>query len=277
MLARTTVPQALRHVILSAASLIYLFPFIWMLLTSFKTEADIFSAELSLLPSVWTLENYKEALTRVPMLRYLLNGVIVCLGIFALQILFCVPCAYALAKGRFKGRDHLFKAIVLALMIPYAITAIPLYIAFYKLGILNTYAALIIPFMSSAFGIFLLRQHFVGVPDDLINAARLDGIGEYRLVWKIMLPTAIPAISAFFIFSFVTHWNDYMWPLLVITDPSLATPPLGIIFFRTEEVGSVQFGPLMAAAVMITSPLIAVFLIAQRKFIEGMTLAGLKG
>lgn len=277
MLVQTKFNHVLRHVILSTASLVYLFPFIWMLLTSFKTETDIFSVELSLLPSVWTLENYQNALTRVPMLRYLLNGAIVCFGIFALQILFCVPCAYALAKGRFKGRDHLFKVIVLALMIPYAITAIPLYIAFYKLGILNTYAALIIPFMSSAFGIFLLRQHFIGVPDDLINAARLDGIGEYRMVWKIMLPTAIPAISAFFIFSFVTHWNDYMWPLLVITDTELATPPLGIIFFRTEEVGSVQFGPLMAAAVMITSPLIAVFLIAQRKFIEGMTLAGLKG
>lgn len=270
-------PQFLRHLILSTASLAYLFPFIWMLLTSFKTQEDIFSAEFAILPTIWTLDNYRDALTRVPMLRYLANGVIVCLGIFTLQVLCCVPCAYALAKGRFRGRDSLFKAIVLALMIPYAITAIPLYIAFYKFGILNTYAALIIPFMSSAFGIFLLRQHFVGVPDDLINAARLDGIGEYRIVWKIMLPTAIPALSAFFIFSFVTHWNDYMWPLLVITDTALATPPLGIIFFRTEEVGSVQFGPLMAAAVLITAPLVAVFLLAQRKFIEGMTLAGMKG
>ncbi|KQW70071.1 carbohydrate ABC transporter permease [Methylibium sp. Root1272] len=277
MVSRLNVHQLLRHVILASASLIYLFPFLWMFLTSFKTQTDIFSAELSILPTVWTLENYREALTRVPMLRYLGNGLIVCLGIFAMQVIFCVPCAYALAKGRFRGRDGLFKAIVLALMIPYAITAIPLYIAFYKIGLLNSYAALIIPFVSSAFGIFLLRQHFVGVPDDLINAARLDGIGEYRIVWKIMLPTAIPAISAFFIFSFVTHWNDYMWPLLVITDPALATPPLGIIFFRTEEVGSVQFGPLMAAAVLITSPLIAVFLFAQRKFIEGMTLAGMKG
>lgn len=277
MVSRLNVHQLLRHVILASASLIYLFPFLWMFLTSFKTQTDIFSAELAILPTVWTLENYREALTRVPMLRYLGNGLIVCLGIFVMQVIFCVPCAYALAKGRFRGRDGLFKAIVLALMIPYAITAIPLYIAFYKLGLLNSYAALIIPFVSSAFGIFLLRQHFVGVPDDLINAARLDGIGEYRIVWKIMLPTAIPAISAFFIFSFVTHWNDYMWPLLVITDPALATPPLGIIFFRTEEVGSVQFGPLMAAAVLITSPLIAVFLFAQRKFIEGMTLAGMKG
>lgn len=277
MVSRINVHQLLRHVILASASLIYLFPFLWMFLTSFKTQTDIFSAELAILPTVWTLENYREALTRVPMLRYLGNGLIVCLGIFVMQVIFCVPCAYALAKGRFRGRDGLFKAIVLALMIPYAITAIPLYIAFYKLGLLNSYAALIIPFVSSAFGIFLLRQHFVGVPDDLINAARLDGIGEYRIVWKIMLPTAIPAISAFFIFSFVTHWNDYMWPLLVITDPALATPPLGIIFFRTEEVGSVQFGPLMAAAVLITSPLIAVFLFAQRKFIEGMTLAGMKG
>lgn len=257
--------------------MLYLFPFIWMFLTSFKTETEIFSAELSIFPTIWTAENYREALTRVPMLRYLGNGLIVCIGIFALQVIFCVPCAYALAKGRFKGRDSLFKAIVLALMIPYAITAIPLYIAFYKLGLLNSYAALIIPFVSSAFGVFLLRQHFIGVPDDLISAARLDGIGEYQIVWKIMLPTAYPAISAFFIFSFVTHWNDYMWPLLVITDPALATPPLGIIFFRTEEVGSVQFGPLMAAAVLITSPLIAVFLFAQRKFIEGMTLAGMKG
>lgn len=271
------IQRFLRHVILTGASLIYLFPFLWMLLTSFKTDADIFTSNLSILPTVWTLENYRQAFDRVPMLRYLLNGVVVCLGIFALQIIICVPCAYALAKGQFRGRDQLFRAIVLGLMIPYAITAIPLYIAFYKLGLLNTYAALIIPFATSAFGIFLIRQHFITVPNDLINAARLDGISEYRIVWKIMFPTAIPAISAFFIFSFVTHWNDYMWPLLVINDPNLATPPLGIIFFRTEEVGSVQFGPLMAAAVIITGPLIAIFLLAQRKFVEGMTLAGIKG
>lgn len=267
-----------RHAVLLAACAAFAAPFVWMVLTSLKPAHEIFAAEWRWLPHDWALvENYGEALSRVPLARYLLNGAIVCAGIFVLQLLVNVPAAYALARLRFRGRDTMFKLVVLGLLVPYHVTAIPLYVGMSHAGLLDTYLALILPFVGSAFGIFLLRQHFKSVPQDLIDAARLDGMGELGLIRRVMLPAALPAISAFAIFSFVAHWNDYFWPLLVITKPELATPPLGIVFFRTEDAGNIQFGPLMAAAVMVTAPLVAAFLLAQRRFIEGMTLAGVKG
>lgn len=146
----------------------------------------------------------------------------------------------------------------------------------YHLGLLDTTAALIIPFIASAFGIFLMRQFFRGVPDDLIHAARLDGMGEFELVWRILMPAAMPALIAFSIFSVVWHWNDYFWPLLVINTMDLATPPLGTMFFMNEEAGT-NYGPLMAGTVIITLPLLLFFLVAQKRFIEGVTLSGVKG
>ena len=161
-------------------------------------------------------------------------------------------------------------------MIPFQATAIPLYILLYHAGLLDTTAALILPFIASAFGIFLMRQFFIGVPDDLIHAARLDGMGEFELVWRVMMPAAMPALIAFSIFSVVWHWNDYFWPLLVINTTDLATPPLGTMFFKNEEAGT-DFGPLMAGTVIITLPLLLFFLSAQKRFIEGVTLTGVKG
>jgi multiple sugar transport system permease protein len=146
----------------------------------------------------------------------------------------------------------------------------------YEMGLLDSYAALILPFVFSAFGIFLMRQFFKTVPDDLMHAARLDGLGEFEILWRIMLPLAMPAMLAFGVISIVTHWNDFFWPLIVIQTGDLATPPLGTLFFRNEEAGS-DFGPLMAGTVVITAPLVLLFLAAQRRFIEGVTLSGMKG
>lgn len=267
-----------RHAVLLAACAFYAAPFAWMVLTSLKPADEIFATDWQWLPRDWALvENYGEAVTRVPLMRYLFNGVVVCVSIFVLQLLVNIPAAYALARLRFRGRETMFKLVVLGLLVPYHVTAIPLYIGMSYAGLLDTYMALILPFVGSAFGIFLLRQHFKTVPQDLIDAARLDGMSELGLIRRVMVPAALPAISAFFIFSFVAHWNDYFWPLLVITRPELATPPLGIVFFRTEDAGNIQFGPLMAAAVMVTAPLVVAFMLAQRRFIEGMTLAGVKG
>ncbi|MGU4174402.1 carbohydrate ABC transporter permease, partial [Pseudomonas aeruginosa] len=172
-----------------------------------------------------------------------------------LQILVALPAAYAFAKLSFRGKPWAWRLVMLALMVPYQATAIPLYVMLYHAGLLDTMGALILPFSVSAFGIFLMRQFFRTVPDDLIHAARLDGMGELEIVWRVMLPTAMPALLAFSIFSVVWHWNDYFWPLLVINSPDLATPPLGTMFFRNEEAGS-AFGPLMAGTVLITAPLV---------------------
>ena len=161
--------------------------------------------------------NYGQAFSKAPLLRYLFNGVVVTLSIFFIQVLVALPCAYALSKLRFWGRELVFTMVLLGLLIPVHAIALPLYIMLSKVGLTNTYAALVIPWTISVFGIFLMRQFFMTVPDDLIDAARMDGMSEFAIVWKVMLPTAIPALLAFGIFSIVAHWNDYFWPRVVIT------------------------------------------------------------
>ena len=220
--------------------------------------------------------NYTKVFTEAPLLRYLLNGVIVTVSIFLIQIVVALPCAYALAKLRFRGREFLFGMVLFCLLIPVHAIALPLYIMLAKLGLTNTYAALIIPWTISVFGIFLMRQFFMTVPDDLIDAARMDGMSEFAIVWKVMLPTAVPALLAFGIFSVVAHWNDYFWPRIVVTgNRDLFTPPLGLREFKGDGDGSF-FGPMMATATIIVLPLILAFLLAQRRFIEGITLSGMK-
>jgi multiple sugar transport system permease protein len=266
-----------RHALLLAGAVVTLAPFVWMLSTSLKPPTEIFATDLSLLPRRWhAIENYREAFTKVPLLRYMLNGVIVTAAIFALQLLVALPCAYALAKLRFRGREVLFALVLMGLMIPAQVPAIPRYVMLYQAGLLNTYSALVAPFIISAFGIFLMRQFFKTVSDDLIHAARLDGCGEATILLRIMVPAALPALVAFGVISVVAHWNDFFWPLIVINDQRLATPALGTLFFRNEEAGH-DFGPLMAGTVVITAPLVLLFLGAQRRFIEGITLTGLKG
>ena len=229
--------------------------------------------ECSMAPVVF---NYSKAFTEAPLLRYLLNGVIVTVSIFVIQVLVALPAAYALAKLRFWGREFVFSMVLFCLLIPVHAIALPLYIMLAKVGLINTYAALIVPWTISVFGIFLMRQFFKTVPDDLIDAARMDGISEFGIVWKVMLPTAVPALLAFAIFSVVAHWNDYFWPRIVVTgDRDLFTPPLGLREFKSDADGSF-FGPMMATATVIVTPLIVAFLLAQRRFIEGITLSGMK-
>ena len=222
------------------------------------------------------VHNYTSAFREAPLLRYLLNGVIVTVSIFALQAVVALPAAYALSKLRFRGRETVFAMVMFGLLIPVHAIALPLYVMFAKVGLTNSYAALIIPWTISVFGIFLMRQFFMTVPDDLVDAARMDGMSEYAIVWRVMLPTAIPALLAFAIFSIVAHWNDYFWPRIVVTGSrDLFTPPLGLREFRGGADGS-SFGPMMATATVIVTPLIVAFLLAQRRFVEGITLSGMK-
>ena len=220
--------------------------------------------------------NYSKAFTEAPLLRYLTNGVIVTVSIFLIQVAVALPAAYALAKLKFWGREAVFGLVLFCLLIPVHAIALPLYIMLAKLGLTNTYAALVVPWTISVFGIFLMRQFFMTVPDDLIDAARMDGMSEFAIVWRVMLPTAIPALLAFAIFSIVAHWNDYFWPRIVVTgNRDLFTPPLGLREFKGDGDGTF-FGPMMATATVIVTPLIVAFLIAQRRFIEGITLSGMK-
>lgn len=267
----------LRHVFLLSAASLTLIPLVWMLSTSFKPLAEIMSADLHLIPQQWAaLQNYSNALGSVPVLRFMLNGVIVSGGILLLQLLVAIPCAYALAKLRWPGKGPFLALVLLCLMVPHQAPAIPIYIGLYQFGLLDSYTALIAPFIFSAFGVFLLRQYFMTIPDDLIDAGRLDGMSEIAIMARIVVPAAAPAIVAFSVFSVIVHWNDLFWPLIVVSTPELATPPRGVMFFKNDEFGN-DYGAMMAMAVIITLPLVFLFLFLQRRFIDGITLSGLKG
>lgn len=269
-------PGLARHAALLALAALTLLPFAWMISTSLKPAGEIFLSEIRWWPErLAAVENYSAAFERAPLLRFLANGAIVTLAIFALQVVVNLPAAYALAKLRFIGRQTAFALVLFAILVPQQATAVPLFLLFHQLGLLDSYAALVVPFTISAFGIFLMRQFFMSVPDDLVDAARMDGISEFGIVWRVMLPTAIPAVTAFGIFSVVSHWNDYFWPLVAINSPHLFTPPLGVAAFRNEEAGT-DYGPLMVAATIIIAPLVIAFLFAQRRFIEGITFTGMK-
>ncbi|MCR0982195.1 carbohydrate ABC transporter permease [Roseomonas populi] len=266
-----------RLALLTLLGLLVLMPYIWMVAASLKPLDEIFRASLSLLPErFYAVENYGKVFAKVPVWRYLWNGVVVCGGILFFQLLFAVPAGYALAKLRFPGSGLAFGAVMLGLLVPYHVPALPLYVGFSQLGLLNSYTALIAPATISVFAIFLFRQFFKSLPDDLIHAARMDGLGEAEIVWRIVLPNAWPAATAFAIFSVVAHWNDLFWPLIVVNGPAHATPALGVLYFRSDEAGD-DFGSLMAAAVLMTAPLVLAFLLAQRRFIEGIATTGLKG
>jgi multiple sugar transport system permease protein len=275
-LARRMLTLLIVHGVLIAGAMFILLPFVWMVVTSIKSPPEIFAVDFSLWPKHFNgVENYGNALSKVPLLRFALNGVIVCGVILVVQVLVAVPCAYALAKLRFPGRTTMFALVLLGLCIPIQVPALPLYMGLARLGLLNTYFAIMMPFFLSVFAIFLFRQFFRSYPDEIIHAARLDGMSEFEIVWRIVVPSAWPAIAAFSVFSLVAHWNDLYWPLIVISDTHLATPPLGMMFFADAESGS-NYGALTAAATVLTAPLVIAFLIARRRFIQGITMTGIK-
>jgi multiple sugar transport system permease protein len=268
--------RALTHAILLLGAAFMLLPFVWMVATSIKPPSEVFSSALSLWPSqFYGVENYTLAFTSAPLLRFALNGVILCTGILVVQVLVAIPCAYALAKLRFPGRNVLFVLVLLGLAIPVQVPVLPLYIGLAHLGLLDTFFAMMVPFFVSVFAIFLFRQFFKGFPNDIIQAARLDGMSEFEIVWRIVVPSAWPAIAGFAVFSIVAHWNDLYWPLIVINNVRLAPPPLGMMFFANAETGS-NYGALTAAATILTAPLVVTFLFARRQFIQGITMTGIK-
>lgn len=271
------VGRIVRFTLLSLGALMILAPYVFMISTAGKTQSDIFTAALSLVPQhFYFAENFAKALNKVPMATLLWNGVVVCGLIFFFQVAVAIPCAYAMAKLKFRAARMMMVLVMLGLLVPIHATALPLYVAFDKLSLLNSYTALVAPFTISVFAIFMFLQFFRAMPDDLIHAARLDGMSELGIVARVIVPNAWPAVTAFAIFSVVAHWNDLYWPLIVISKQAYATPPLGLMYFRAAEAGD-DYGALMAATLIITIPLVVAFLLAQKRFVEGITMTGLKG
>ncbi|TPJ39215.1 carbohydrate ABC transporter permease [Mesorhizobium sp. B2-5-13] len=275
----TSIPtgRIIRFALLSLGALMILAPYIFMISTAGKTQSDIFTSSLSLIPERFYFgENFAKALNKVPMATLLWNGVVVCGLIFFFQVLVAIPCAYAMAKLKFRAARLMMVLVMLGLLVPIHATALPLYVAFDRMSLLNSYTSLVAPFTISVFAIFMFLQFFRAMPDDLIHAARLDGMSELGIVARVIVPNAWPAVTAFAIFSVVAHWNDLYWPLIVVSKQAYATPPLGLMYFRAAEAGD-DYGALMAATLIITLPLVVAFLFAQKRFVEGITMTGLKG
>ncbi|NUP07257.1 MAG: carbohydrate ABC transporter permease [Polyangiaceae bacterium] len=240
-----------------------------MTITSLRTLDEIVQAPAYPLPQNPSLDAYREVMTQVPVGRYLVNTLVMALSIATLQILLALPAGYALAKLRFRGRGTAFLLVLACLLIPPQVTFVPVFTMLGPVGLVNTMGALVVPFAVSAFGTFLVRQALLSVPDEIIEAARLDGASELRIVYGILAPLVRPTLAAMFLFSFVYHYSDYFWPLVMTTDDENRTLPLAIALLREQGTG-VRWHIVMAGNVILSAPVLAVFAIAQRQIVRAV-------
>jgi len=272
---RRTTKMLLQELAPVIVTLLFLFPFLVMLSTSFKSPDETFSVPPRLWSDNWVFDNYTRVFDAMPFWRYLGNTVFLA-ALTVIGTLFSCPLvAYSLAKVPWRGRDALFLLILATIMLPPQVTMIPIYLMWNETPLMGTYWPLIIPpFLGSAFSIFLLRQFFRGIPNDLIDAARLDGASEFRIYWSIVLPLSRAALATVALFAFVGAWTDFLNPLIYLNDPEMYTLSIGLYNFFSQYC--VEWGPLMAACAIFSVPLIVLFIFTQRQFIEGISLTGLK-
>lgn len=259
--------KTIEWLLLIGVGLVFVFPFLWMFITAFKTMPEVYQFPPSWWPNSWQFENFRIAWSSGPFLTYVWNSLIVALGTLVLQFLIGVPAAYSFARYRFKGRNMLFGLSLIALMIPSQVIFLPVYVQMSHWGLVDTLWALILPFGASAFGIFLLRQAFMQVPDEVVEAARLDNASEWKIMWTIMVPLAKPVLVTFGLFSFIYHWNDYFWPLIMTNSDSVRTLPIGISMLKAAEGGK-QWNVIMAGNMILVFPILIVFFFAQRHIIN---------
>ena len=262
------------YALLIVTSILMIIPFYWSLGTSLKLEQFVFSNPPQWLPNPLTWANYIHVLTRIPFLRYFANSVIVAVVTTLGHVFFDTLAAYAFAKLTFPGRDRIFFIMLLALMVPFQVNLIPLYKIMASLHWTDTYLALIVPNLTSIFGIFLMRQFMMTIPSELLDAARIDGCNEFGVFRRVVLPLALPGIATLIIFTFMGTWNDFLWPRIVTNSEKLFTLPVGLAQLQMKNTSNVA--QIMAGTVLTALPMIIVFLFMQRQFIEGMTAGALK-
>ncbi|MDH8679346.1 carbohydrate ABC transporter permease [Fusibacter bizertensis] len=254
---------------------IFFVPFYWMILTAFKTLEET----VQFPPSFWVShpqwENFLVALKAIPFMKFTINSVVVSISVMLLQFLTVIPAAYAFARLKFKGKSLLFGTVLSTMMVPSQLVFLPIYLMFSKWGLINNYLSLILPFATSAFGIFMLRQSFMQVPEEILEAAKLDKASEFKTLTRIMLPAAKPTLVMLGLFSWISTWNDYFWPLVITTNDAVRTLPIGISSLRMVESG-VTYHIVMAGNVLLIIPIIIVFLIAQKQIIRAFTYTGEK-
>lgn len=260
--------------ILLVCAAIMLLPYLWMVLSSFKSNLEIISSATSFVPQNPTFDGYRAVFQEAPFLTWLLNSAVTAIIITAATLFTSALAGYIFAKFTFPGKKLMFLLVLATMMIPFQVIMIPTYLIISKLGLINNLAAIIVPSLISSYGVFLAKQFIEDIPRDLLEAARIDGAGELRIMWGIVMPLILPMLSALGIFTFMAAWNNYLWPLIAINDMDRMTVPMALVFFNGAH--QVNYNVVMSAAVLITLPVIIVFLIFQKQFIKGLTMTGMK-
>ncbi|MCQ6559178.1 carbohydrate ABC transporter permease [Paenibacillus mendelii] len=255
--------------------LIFIFPFLWMIMTALKTFPETMVFPPRLLPAMPQWSNFVTAMQSGPFVTYTINSVIVTVSIIILQMVIMIPAAYAFAKYKFKGQPLLFALVLLAFMIPGQVTFIPVYLMLADWGIIHTLLPQILPFAANAFGIFLLRQYFMQVPTEIIESARLDNASEFKIMLKIMVPMSVPALATIGLFSFVSHWNDYFWPLVMTDSMNVRPLTIGIAMLRETE-GISNWNIIMAGNVVLVLPILLAYLFSSKQIVKAFVYSGIK-
>jgi len=263
------------YILASFVGFMIIIPLYWMIITSVKTQTAIFTYPIEWFPSELTLQNFIDLFARFPFGKVMLNSAIVSVAYSVVSIITCSMAAFAFAKIKFRGSEVLLKVYLATLMIPFQSTLIPLFMLFNSAGLSNTYTSVIIPSLFRVFGIFLLVQHMRTIPDDYIDAARIDGASYFTILRRVILPLSAPVIAGYSVITFMDAWNDYLWPLVMLTKPTMMTVPvaLGMVNGQFER----NFGVQMAGSLISIIPVIIIYLFAQSKLKDGLTLGGIKG
>ena len=272
-----TRPQSHRgiYVLLTAGLILMVIPFLWMVISSIKPEAEVRAVPPTWWPETVTLDNYRTLFEKLDFPVYFLNSTLVALAVTAGNVLFGSMLGYALAKLDFPGKRVVFGLVLATLMIPGVVTFVPLFILTTNLGLTNTLPGIFLPFLAGPFGVFLMRQFISGLPDELIQAARVDGAGELRIFFSIILPLCGPALATLGILSFLTSWNNFLWPLVVAQTEDKFTLPVALALYSVGQ-NATKYGLLLAGAVAVVIPVIAVFLALQRYIMQGISMTGIK-
>lgn len=274
--ARKTAFAVFWYIVLGATTVVVMLPYIWMVSTSLKGADEIFAYPPTWIPRAWRFQNYVDAWNAAPFGRYFFNSLVVAVTVTVGQLITCSLAAFAFARMEFKGKNVMFALFLSTTMISTQVTLVPAYLVLAHLHWLNTYQALIVPFLANAFGVFMMRQYFMTLPRELEDAAKLDGCGRLRFLWQILLPLSKPIISAQALFAFMGNWNSYLWPLIVTTSEDMRTLQIGLRYFVGQE-GGTRWGLFMAATVFVSLPVMIFYFVIQRSFVEGIATTGLKG
>ena len=269
-----TAGTVLFYVVLIVIAGVTLTPLFWMASASLMPAGQASSFPPSFLPKPLTLEHYVQLFTRMNLARYLFNSAFLALSVTVLSLVVNSMAGYAFAKYRFRGRDPLFKVLIASMVIPSQVTMLPLFLMLNKMGVINTYVGVIIPGLASVFGIFLIRQFAMSVPDSLLEAARMDGASDFRIYWSLILPLCKPILLTLAVFTFMGTWNDFLWPLIVMTDDSMYTLPVALANLSLEHVQDTEL--MMAGSVMTIAPVLVLFAAVQKYYISGIMAGAVK-